>query len=204
MPFKDFSKGLVKANPLFVLVLGLCPALAVSTSIENAFGMGLAVIFVLVLSNLIISLLRNMIPKDVRIPCFIVIIATLVTIINITFKAYLPSLTESLGVYLPLITVNCIILGRAEAFASKNPPLRSVLDGVGEGIGFLLAMLLISFIRELLGSGGLNFTILGYKLGEFTIPVFSSMPALFFIMPTGAFLIIGLLLGLFKKIGVLR
>lgn len=138
MPFNDFSKGLIKINPIFVLALGLCPALAVSISIENAFGMGIAVIFVLTLSNLIISLLRNVIPKDVRIPSFIVIIATFVTIVNLTFKAYLPSLSESLGIYIPLIVVNCIILGRAEAFASKNPPLRSVLDGLGEGTGFLL------------------------------------------------------------------
>lgn len=204
MPFKDFSKGLIKTNPIFVLALGLCPALAVSTSIENAFGMGIAVIFVLTMSNLIISLIRKMIPKDVRIPCFIVIIATLVTIVNITFKAYLPSLSESLGIFLPLIVVNCIILGRAEAFASKNPPLRSVFDGLGEGIGFLLALLLISFLRELLGSGGLNFAILGYEFGGFTIPLFSDMPMLFFIMPPGAFLIIGLLLGLFKKTGAVE
>lgn len=203
MPFKDFSKGLIKINPIFVLVLGLCPALAVSTSIENAFGMGIAVIFVLTLSNLIISLLRNVIPKDVRIPSFIVIIATFVTIVNLTFNAYLPSLSESLGIYIPLITVNCIILGRAEAFASKNPPLRSVLDGLGEGTGFLLATLLISFFRELLGTGGINFAILGYEFGSFMIPLFSDMPALFFIMPPGAFLIIGLLLGLFKRMDVI-
>jgi electron transport complex, RnfABCDGE type, E subunit len=150
---KDFTNGIVKVNPIFVLALGLCPALAISTSIDNAIGMGAAVIFVLLFSNLMISLIRNVIPKEVRIPCFIVIIATFVTIVSLALQAYLPALNESLGIYVPLIVVNCIILGRAEAFASKNPVSRSVLDALGIGLGFTLSLIIISIIRELLGTG---------------------------------------------------
>jgi electron transport complex protein RnfE len=193
---KDFTKGIVKVNPIFVLALGLCPTLAISTSIDNAIGMGASVIFVLLFSNLIISLLRNVIPKEVRIPCFIVIIATFVTIVSLALQAYLPALNESLGIYVPLIVVNCIILGRAEAFASKNPVSNSVLDALGIGLGFTLSLILISIIRELLGSGGIS--VFGHGI---TLP-FS--PATFFIMPAGAFLVMGILLGLFKKMGVIR
>ncbi|VUT25385.1 MAG: Electron transport complex protein RnfE [Candidatus Methanolliviera sp. GoM_asphalt] len=193
---KDFTNGIVKVNPIFVLALGLCPTLAISTSIDNAIGMGAAVIFVLLFSNLMISLIRNVISKEVRIPCFIVIIATFVTIVSLSLQAYLPSLYESLGIYVPLIVVNCIILGRAEAFASKNPVSRSVLDALGIGLGFTLSLIIISIIRELLGTGGIS--VFGYG---FTLP-FS--PATFFIMPAGAFLVMGVLLGLLKRVGVIR
>jgi electron transport complex protein RnfE len=196
MNTKDFTKGILKENPIFVLALGLCPALAVSTRIDNAIGMGVCVIFVLLFSNLIISLIRNFIPKEVRIPCFIVIIATFVTIVSLALQAYLPALNESLGIYVPLIVVNCNILGRAEAFASKNPVLNSVLDAFGIGLGFTLSVVIISIIREFLGTSGIS--IFGWV---FKLP-FS--PATFFILPTGAFLVMGILLGLFRKVGVMR
>ncbi len=185
---------------MFVLALGLCPTLAVSVSLDNALGMGIGVLFVLLGSNIIISLIRNAVPDMVRIPIFIVIIATFVTIIGLLFEAYVPTLYDSLGIYLPLIVVNCIILGRAEAFASRNRVLYSIADALGAGIGFMLALIVISLFRQLLGTGGLS--IFGVEL--FTLPVLGSNPMLFFILPAGAFLVIGLLLALFRQLGVLK
>ncbi len=198
--WKEFAKGIVISNPLFVLALGFCPALAVSTSVDNAIGMSAGVLFVLLGSNLIVSAVRKAVPNIVRIPVFIVIIATFVTVVNLVFHAYVPALYESLGIYLPLIVVNCIILGRAEAFASKNPVTASIADALGVSIGFFLALLIISFLRETLGTGSLS--VFGAKL--FTLPVLGEDPMILFILPPGAFLIMALLLALFRKIGVMK
>jgi len=191
--FWELMKGLFKENPVFCLVLGLCPFLAVSTSLDNAIGMGAAATFVLVCSNFIISLIRKKVPDKIRIPIFIVVIASFVTIASLFMQAYLPVLNKALGIYVPLIVVNCIILGRAEAFASKNNVLRSTLDGLGMGIGFTLSLLLISFIREFLGTGSLK--LFGYTLVNVPIE-----PAMIFILAPGALLVMGLLLGLFAHI----
>ncbi|MBN1699598.1 MAG: electron transport complex subunit E [Spirochaetales bacterium] len=150
---KEFTKGIIRENPLFIIVLGLCPALAVSTQVVNALGMGAGVIFVLLGSNICVSLLKDFIPEKVRIPSYIVIIASFVTIVELVMKAFTPGLYKNLGIFVSLIVVNCIILGRAEAFASKNPLLHSVLDALGMGIGFTLGLLLIAVIREIFGSG---------------------------------------------------
>jgi Na+-translocating ferredoxin:NAD+ oxidoreductase subunit E len=187
---RQFTKGIFQRNPVFVLLLGLCPTLAVSTSVGNAIGMGAAATFVLVFSNLIVSLIRKLVPNKIRIPCYIVVIATFVTLVELVLEAYLPDLNASLGLFVPLIVVNCIILGRAEAFASRNPPLVSVVDGLGMGVGFTLALTVLGTIREISGSN----TLLGLEL----IPDFS--PAMIMILPPGAFLTIGLLLGLFALI----
>jgi electron transport complex protein RnfE len=186
--FKEFIRGIIKENPTFVLVLGLCPTLAVSVSVINGIGMGIAATFVLVGSNVIISLLRNFIPDKIRIPCYIVVIATFVTINELMMKAYSPVLDRALGIYVPLIVVNCIVLGRAEAYACKNTPASSFFDGLGMGIGFTLALILISAIREALGAG----KIMGHIL------VKGFQPALMLAMPSGALLVIGLLLGFFN------
>jgi len=198
--WKHFIAGIVISNPLFVLALGFCPALAVSTSVDNALGMSVGVAFVLLGSNLIVSAIRKAVPNIVRIPVFIVIIATFVTVVNLVFHAYVPSLYESLGIYLPLIVVNCIILGRAEAFASKNPVTSSIADALGVSIGFLLALLIISFLRELLGTGSLS--LFGVDL--FTLPVLGENPMTIFILPPGAFLVMALLLALFRRMGVMK
>ena len=190
---KEMTKGFVKENPVFIMALGLCPTLAVSTSIENAIGMGFAATFVLLCSNILISLLKNVIPAKVRIPCFIVVIASFVTIVDMLMNAYVPELHKNLGIFIPLIVVNCIILGRAEAFASKNPVMKSIFDGLGMGIGFTLALILGAFFRELLGAGQL--------LGIQIMPE-SYEPVLLAILAPGAFLTLGLLMGalnLFKK-----
>ena len=195
---KEFFKGLYKENPVFRLALGLCPVLAVSTSISNAIGMGAATTFVLLSSNTIVSLLMAFFNKvlseegqksinKIRIPMFIVVIASFVTIVEMTMSAYFSQLSESLGIFIPLIVVNCIILGRAEGFASKNPLLPSIIDAIGMGIGFTLALSAIALLRELLGSGHiLGFPILGENF----------KPVLLMILPPGAFLVIGLYLGL--------
>ncbi|MFH0738589.1 MAG: electron transport complex subunit E [Candidatus Omnitrophota bacterium] len=186
--FNEFLRGIVKENPTFVLVLGLCPTLAVSVSVINGIGMGIAATFVLLGSNIIVSLIKNNIPDKIRIPCYIVVIATFVTITEMLMKAYSPALDRALGIYVPLIVVNCIVLGRAEAYASKNTVANSFFDGLGMGVGFTLALVLISGIREALGAG----TILGHKLfGSFE-------PAFVLGMPSGALLVIGLLLGFFN------
>ena len=191
----EMKKGFFKENPVFVLMLGLCPTLSMSAIVSNALGMGLAVTFVLVCSNVIISFLRSFIKDSIRIPAFIVIIASFVTIVELVVKAYIPSLSV-LGVYLPLITVNCIILGRAEAFASKNTVFASALDGLGMGLGFTLSMLLLSIIRESLGSGTISLPF--YKI---IIPYLSKEPIRVFSLAPGALLLMGMLLALFKFIG---
>ena len=197
---KQMSTGIIISNPIFVLALGFCPALAVSTSVDNAIGMSVGVLFVLLGSNIIVSVIRRWVPNMVRIPVFIVIIATFVTVINLVFHAYVPSLYESLGIYLPLIVVNCIILGRAEAFASKNPITDSIADAIGVSIGFFLALLIISFFREMLGTGSIS--LFGRHL--FTLPVLGENPMTVFILPPGAFLIMALLLALLRKMGVIK
>lgn len=182
--------GILKNNPTFVLVLGMCPTLGTTTSAMNGMGMGVATMAVLIMSNLVISLIKNLIPDKVRIPAFIVVIASFVTIIQMLMQAYVPSLYDSLGVFIPLIVVNCIILGRAEAFASKNGALDSILDGVGIGIGFTLSLTTIGAVREVLGSGA----IFGYSLG-----ISDYMPLVFVLAP-GAFLVLGYLMVLFNKL----
>jgi electron transport complex protein RnfE len=197
---KEFAKGLIISNPVFVLALGLCPALAVSTSIDNAIMMTLAVFIVLLGANIIIAAIRNFVPNITRIPIFIVIIATLVTVVNLIFHANFPDFHESLGIFLPLVVVNCIILGRAEAFASKNPIFYSLADALGITVGFMLALLIVSFIRQVLGTG--NLTVFGFDFG--TVPVLGENPIAVFILPPGAFLIIGLLMALFRRTGVMK
>lgn len=197
--WKEFAKGIILSNPVFVLALGLCPTLAVTGTIDNALGMGAGVIFVLLGANIIISLLRNAIPDLVRIPVFIVIIATFVTILSLLFEAYIPPLYESLGIYLSLIVVNCVILGRAEVFASKNGILYSIADAFGIGLGFTLALIVIALFREILGTGALS--VFGFQL--FRIPVLSTNPLGFFVSPPGAFLVIGVLLAVFRWTGVM-
>ena len=186
--FREFLKGIIKENPTFVLVLGLCPTLAVSISVVNGIGMGIAATFVLLGSNIIIALIKNYIPDRIRIPCYIVVIATFVTITELVMKAYSPALNRALGIYVPLIVVNCIVLGRAEAYASKHTVVNSLSDGLGMGVGFTLALILISGIRESLGAG----KIMGLTL------VKGFEPALVLGMPSGALLVIGLLLGFFN------
>jgi len=198
--WKEFAKGIIISNPVFILALGLCPTLAVTSSLDNALGMSAGVIFVLLCSNIIISSMRKIIPETVRIPVFIVIIATFVTILSLVFQAYLPPLYESLGIYLALIVVNCIILGRAEAFASKKSVLLSISDALGAGIGFTLALIIISLSREILGTGSLS--VFGRIL--FKLPVLFENPMAIFILPPGAFLVIGLLLALFRWLGVVK
>ncbi len=178
-------------NPLFRLVLGTCPTIAVSTSLTNAVGMGAAATFVLLCSNILISLLRNFIPDKVRIPCYVVVIAMFVTVVQMVLKAFVPALDEALGIFIPLIVVNCIILGRAEAFASKNSVKASAVDGIGMGLGFTLALMMISFVRELLGSGSL--------FGVRVLP--EGYPdALMFVLAPGGFIVFGLLLALVNKL----
>lgn len=186
---KEFTKGIFQYNPMFVLVLGICPSLAVTTSVKNGLAMGGAATFVLVCSNFIISLVRAYIPREIRIPCFIVVIAAFVTMVELLMKAYLPpELNASLGIFIPLIVVNCIIMYRAESFAYKNKPFASVLDGAGLGLGWTLSLCLISSIREIVGSG----TLFGVKVSE------SYQPASVMIMAPGAFIVLGLLLGFFN------
>ena len=197
---KEFAKGLIISNPVFVLALGLCPTLAVSTSIDNALGMTLAVLIVLLGANVIIAAIRNFVPSITRIPIFIVIIASLVTVVNLIFQANFPDLHEALGIFLPLVVVNCIILARAEAFASKNPIVSSLADALGITVGFMLALLMISFIRQILGTGSLS--VFGFHF--FTLPVLGEHPIAMFILPPGAFLIIGLLMALFRRTGVMK
>lgn len=188
---QNLTRGIFKENPVFVMMLGMCPTLGVTTSMANGIGMGLATMFVLALSNMAISLVKNVIPAMVRIPCYIVIIASFVTIINLLMEAYLPALHAQLGIYIPLIVVNCIILGRAEAFASKNNIWQSLLDGLGMGIGFTIALALLGGVREILGAG----SILGWNfVGE------DGYPILLFIMPPGAFLALAGLIIVFNKI----
>ena len=186
---QEFTKGIYKENPVFRLVLGLCPTLAVTSSVDKGIGMGIAASAVLISSNFIISLVRNLVPKRIRIPIYITVIATFVTIVELIMNAYYPALYKSLGIFVPLIVVNCIILGRAEAFASKNGVVRSVVDGIGMGIGFTLSLIIISSIRELLGNG----TFYGYPVAPE-----SYKPILYMILPPGAFLTLGYVLSFFN------
>ncbi len=189
--FKTFTNGLVKENPIFRLLLGMCSTLALSTQASNGIGMGLAVTFVLVCSNVFISLLKNVIPNTVRIPCYVVVIATFVTIVQMVLQAYLPELNASMGVFIPLIVVNCIILGRAEAFANKNNVVLAFADGLGMGVGYTIALTFVGIIRELIGSG----TVFGHVvLGSWY------QPMILVILPPGAFIVLGLLLGALNKI----
>ncbi len=185
--------GLVKENPTLVLMLGMCPTLAVSTRASNGIGMGLSTLAVLVLSNLVISLLRKVIPDQVRLPAYIVIVASLVTVTELLIEAYLPSVYEALGIYIPLIVVNCIILGRAEAYANKNKPLLSVFDGIGMGLGFTVALTLAGAVREILGSG----TFFGLRVLPETVE-----PIGIFIQPPGAFLVIAFFVIILNAIGI--
>ena len=188
---KELTKGIIVENPVLRLVLGTCPTLATTTSVESALGMGLAASIVLICSNVVISALRKVIPDKVRIPAYIVIIASFVTIVQMVVKAFLPSLDEQLGVYLPLIVVNCIILGRAEAFANKNPVLASAVDGLGMGIGFTAALFLMGSVREIFGAG----TFLGAG-----VPFLSENPMLIFILPPGGFIVYGILMAVVNRI----
>lgn len=191
---ENLLKGIWKENPILVSMLGFCPTLAITFKLENALGMGAAVLFVLVLSNFIVSLIRNIVPNDIRIPVYIVVIATLVTIVDMVMTAYLPALREQLGIFIQLIVVNCIILGRAEAFASHNKPLDSVLDGVGMALGYTLALSIISFIREFLGTGTVTvWGDLAFSVNkEGTYKFFTD----FFVKPYGAFIVLGFLFGI--------
>ena len=186
----EFIKGFWSENPIFRLVLGLCPTLAVTTSAENGLGMGLASTFVLVCSNTVISSIRKFIPKKVRIPAYIVAIATFVTIVDLVMNGYFHALHKSLGLFIPLIVVNCIILGRAEAFASKNPVWVAIIDGFGMGFGFTISLIVIGAIREVIGNGTI-----------FNVSIFGDgyVPLLLMILPPGAFIVLGVLLGLMNK-----
>lgn len=188
---KIFKNGLIDENPTFVQIIGMCPTLAVTTSAINGLGMGLSTAAVLVCSNLVISLMRKIIPDKIRIPAFVVVIATFVTIVGMLLKAYVPSLDAALGLFIPLIVVNCIILARAESFASKNGPVESAVDGLGMGLGFSMALTILGAIREVLGNGSL------FGLNLFGA---SFEPMLLFILPPGAFLTLGFLLAGFNKL----
>ncbi len=189
---RELTKGLIKENPLFVLVLGLCPSLAVTTSITNAVGMGAAVIFVLTCSNMIISVFRRLFPPKVRIPCFIIVISTFVTIVQKVMQAYFPDLDEALGIFIPLIVVNCVILGRAEAFAGKKGVAASAFDGLGMGLGFTLGLVWVSLFREIFGA---------WQLWGVPISMKGFNPAAVLIMAPGAFLVLGLSLAFFRMLG---
>lgn len=187
--WQNFSKGFLKENAVFALFLGLCPTLGVTTSAVNGLGMGLATAFVLVMSNLVVSLIKNLIPDKVRIPSFIVIIATFVTIVELVMKAYVPDLFNALGLFIPLIVVNCVVLGRAEAFASKNSVGSSIIDGLGMGLGFALALTILGSVREILGSGSF-----------FGMKFIGGDGILMFILPPGAFIALGYLIMLMTKL----
>ncbi|MFP4266719.1 MAG: electron transport complex subunit RsxE [Spirochaetaceae bacterium] len=198
--WKEFTKGFIKENPVFILALGLCPALGVSTRVVNALGMGAGVLFVLVGSNIFVSLLKDFIPPKVRIPSYIVIIASFVTIVEMVMQAYLPDLYNSLGVFVSLIVVNCAILGRAEAFANKHTVGESIIDGVGMALGFTFALLLISLAREVLGVGTITLFPMGGFDGVIELPILVDKPARVFALAPGALLVIGYLIALFKRL----
>ncbi len=188
--WKNFTKGILKENPVFVLLLGMCPTLGVTSSAFNGLGMGLATAFVLTMSNIVVSSVKNLIPDKVRIPAFIIIIASFVTVVQLVMQAYLPALYKSLGLFIPLIVVNCIVLGRAEAFASKNDVVSAAVDGLGIGAGFTFALVLLGSVRELLGSGKLfNFTV--YSENYVT---------LLFVLAPGAFIVLGYLIAIINRV----
>lgn len=189
--WQNFTKGLIKENPILVLLLGCCPTLATTTSAINGMSMGLATTFVLTMSNLCISLLKNFIPDKVRIPCFIVVIASFVTVVQLAMQAYVPSIYETLGLFIPLIVVNCIVLGRAESFASKNPVWPSILDGFGMGLGFTMSLTILGSIREILGSG----SIFNFRL----VPE-DANTILIFVLAPGAFIVLGYIIAIVNKL----
>jgi electron transport complex protein RnfE len=191
-PVTEFTKGIVRENPVFALLLGLCPVLAVTTGLSNAIGMGLAATFVLFCSNLLISLVKSTIPAQIRIPVFITVIATFVTVVKLVMAGYFPDLKASLGIFLPLIVVNCIILGRAEAYASRHGPGYSIIDALGMGAGFTLALCLIALVREVVGTGQILGIPIARGLDPYTMKIMIIAP--------GGFLTMGLLLGLFNVI----
>ncbi len=188
---ENFLKGIIKDNPVFVMLLGMCPTLGVTSSAFNGLGMGVATLFVLLMSNIVVSLIKSQIPSKVRIPAFIIIIASFVTIVEMVLEAYLPFLFEQLGIFIPLIVVNCLILGRAEAFASKNDLWTSIVDALGMGIGFTIALTLLGAVREILGSG---------SLFDFRFVAEDANTLLLFILPPGAFIALAYLSVLFKKV----
>ena len=190
-PAERLYNGIIKENPTFVLMLGMCPTLAVTTSAINGLGMGLTTMVILALSNMMISMLRKIIPDEVRVPAFIVIVASFVTIVQFLLQAYIPSLNDSLGLYIPLIVVNCIILGRAEAYASKNPVIPSLFDGIGMGLGFTVGLTCIGIVRELIGAG---------KVFGFHVLPASYEPISIFVMAPGAFFVLALLTGIQNKV----
>lgn len=191
MKLSNFTNGIIKENPVFYQLLGLCPTLAVTTSLENGIGMGIATTAVLVASNLLVSAVRKIVPNKIRIPIFIVVIATFVTVVEMLLEGFVPPLYQSLGIFIPLIVVNCIILARAEAFAYENGIADSLLDGLGMGVGFTFALILLGFIRELLGTGGI--ALMGMQLFQLPIPPMISM-----ILPPGAFLVMGVLMAVIQ------
>jgi len=186
--WKNFTKGFVKENPVFVLLLGLCPTLGVTSTAINGMAMGLATLFVLLMSNIVVSLIKNFIPEKVRIPSFIVVIATFVTVVDLVMAGYAPAVHEQLGLFIPLIVVNCIVLGRAEAFASRKSFMSSMIDGLGMGLGFTFALTLLGSVREILG----NLSIFGFKFME-------GDGILVFILPPGAFIALGYLIAIMNK-----
>lgn len=186
---QELTKGIIKENPIFVIVLGMCPTLATSTSVNNAIGMGLAATFVLICSNMIIAMIKDVTPSQIRIPVYIVVIAAFVSIVDMSMAAWVPALSKSLGIFIPLIVVNCIILGRAEAFASKNTVMSSMADGIGMGLGFTLSLTVVATIREILGSG----TWAGIKVLPSTYD-----PMLVAILAPGAFITLGFLMGIMQ------
>jgi electron transport complex protein RnfE len=188
---KELTKGFLKENPILVIMLGLCATLACSTSATDAFGMGVAFSFVMLGSNIVVAAIRKLVPNQVRIPVFIVVISTFVTIVDYSLKAYFPALSQSLGVFVPLIVVNCIVMGRAEAFSSKNTVMASLMDGIGMGIGFTLIITVIGTMREVLGNG----TLFGHQL----MPA-AYQPVIILVLPPGAFLVIGFLMALHRKV----
>lgn len=194
----ELTKGIFKENPTFIIMLGMCPTLGVTTQVVNALGMSAGVLFVLLCSNIFISLLKNVIPDSVRIPAYVVVIASFVTIVEMVMHAFVPAVYSALGVYLPLIVVNCIILGRAEAFANKNTVLDSALDAIGMGIGFTLALTLIALIREVIGAGTITLFPVGEWDGVISIPVLSTWPVRVMTLAAGALLLMGYLKAFFE------
>lgn len=187
---KTITNGIVKDNPTFVLLLGMCPTLATTTSATNGMSMGLATMFVLICSNFVISAIKNLVPDKVRIPVFVVVIAAFVSMLQMLMEAYLPEINKSLGIYIPLIVVNCVILGRAEAFACKNNPLASICDGIGIGLGFTIALTLLGAVREIIGAGSL--------FGTSLLP--ETCNVLLFVLPPGAFITLGYLIAIVNKL----
>jgi electron transport complex protein RnfE len=198
--FKELTKGIISANPVLVLALGLCPALAVTTSLEQALGLSAAVSGVLLASSLVVSLIRRLIPDSVRLPVVLIIVAACVSVTYMLFQTYFPGIQQALGIYLPLIAAYCIVLTRVEGFAVRNTVLRSLADALGIAVGFALALILIAAVREVLGTGGINL----FNNQLFAIPGLSDSPVYIFVLPAGAFLAMGLLLALLRRTGVIK